>query len=202
MTVTSYTEDNVFFKEHNYTSGGSWQNWETCIADMGEDCPLCDDGMRSSYVAVFTIIDLSEFTTKKDSIKVTASKKLFVLKGLTIKKFLKKRDAQEGNIKFCKFNTARYEAKEASTGTDFEFKERLTEAGVAALRQLTSPYSMEPDEWLQPYDYMKLFAPKSADTLRRIIGSPAPTGSAGDVASNIVSASLETGPVPDDDIPF
>jgi len=193
--------EGFFLKEHSYKSGGNWQNYETCIADMGEECAFCEDGHRSSYIAVFTVLDLSQFETK-DKLKVTASKKLFVLKGLTIKKFLKKRDARKGNITLAKFNTTRYEAKEAATGTDFEFIQKLSVKQAMALRQKTGPYSMKEEEWLQPFDYMKIFAPKSPDELRRILGRPAAVGSDGDIGDAGGRQSSDADPVPDDDIPF
>lgn len=177
MELTSHIEHYVFFKEHSYKAGGTWGHFATCISDMGgEDCPFCDDGMRYSYVCAFTIIDLSQFTTKKDSQLITASKKLFVTKGTATKKLLKKRERQNGNLVGCKFEVSRYEQKEVSTGSDFEFIERLDENAMMNLRMTSGPYSTPANEWLKPFNYMEIFKPKSAQEMRKLLGKAEPVG--------------------------
>ena len=146
-------------------------------------------------LAVFKLTKkfLSVFLVKNKTAK-TDKKYLQIIEDF--KKFLKKRDAQSGNINFCKFSTTRYEAKEAATGSDFEFKERLTKEAVQELRQKTGDYSMTEEEWIKPFDYMKIFQPKTPDELRRILGKPAAIGSDADLASSNVNS------VPDGDLPF
>jgi len=167
-----------FFKEHSYKAGGQWGNFVTCISDMGgEDCPFCDENMRYSYVCAFTVLDLTQFNTKKDNQLITASKKLFVTKGTATKKLLKKRERQQGDLVGCKFEVTRYEQKEVSTGSDFEFIERLTPKDMAALRMTSGPYSIPANEWLVPFDYMKAFEPKTPHEMRKLLGKAEPIGS-------------------------
>lgn len=188
----------LFFKEHSYKAGGKWGNFISCLSDMGgEECPFCEDGMRYSYVCAFSIIDLSVFETKRDNIMVTASKKLFIAKGSVTKKLLKKRERQEGNLIGCKFEVTRYDKKEASTGSDFDFIERLSTEQMNALRMTSGPYSLKKEDWLVPYDYVKLFQPKTAPELRRILGKAATAGSDSDII-DIPASDKETAKEPGD----
>lgn len=138
---------------------------------------MCDNGMRASFVAAFTVIDLSQFETKKDKQVITATKRLFVAKGTATKKLLKRRERCQNDLTGCMIEVSRFDAKEVATGSDFEFIERLTPAQMMAYRIPTGPYSVPEAEWLKPFDYLKIFEPKSADKIRKIIGVSAPIGS-------------------------
>ena len=95
---------------------GSWLNWETCIQDIGEeDCPLCDAGMSPSYVCVFTVIDHSEFTTKK-GVLVKDQIRLLVLKTSARAKMWRQKSRRDGNLVGCRYESTRHTAKECNTG--------------------------------------------------------------------------------------
>jgi len=171
-----------------YQVGSSWEQ-ATCIQGIkdGEDCPLCENGMRAAFVAAFSVIQLVDFETKKDKQRITALKSLFVVKGTSTKKLLKRRERCQNDLTGCMIECSRYEQKETGTGSEFEFIERMTPEQMMALRMTSGPYSVPPAEWLKPFDYLKTFEPMSADRLRKIIGVAAPIGSDSSVNSIINS---------------
>lgn len=165
--------DGFFFKEHNLNLNGHWRNWETCISDLGEEeCPICEQGFKYSYVAVFSIIDLTKYKDKQGN-QVKASKKLLVLKTTARNKILKQKERREGNLTGCVFETTRYNQKECSTGEDFEYLKRVP---VEDLKEM-APQGVDAEEFVRPFDYIKLFNPKTAVELRRVIGAAPPVGS-------------------------
>lgn len=193
--------EGFYFYEHDHKVAGKFGNFETCIVDMGQACAFCDGGYRRSYVCAFTVIDLTQFTTKTGQL-VTASKKLYVVKGTAIKKLIRKRDAQNGDLRFAKLHIFRDGPKDNSSGSDFDFVERLTEEQVKALRPTSGNFVVPENEWTQPYNYYDVFAPKSEIELRRILGQAPPAGAEDDPVLNTPSTT-ETASVEDDDsIPF
>jgi hypothetical protein len=161
-----------FFREHQLKIGGSWMNWETCISDLGEeDCPICEAGFKYSYVAGFTIIDLSKYVSKSGK-KVTASKKLLMLKAGARNKILKRKEKLDNDLTGCVFDVTRFTSKECSTGEDFDFLKRAT---IDEIKELC-PEGVDPVEFITPFEYAKLFKPKTVDELRKVIGASAPIG--------------------------
>lgn len=161
-----------YFREHQLNLNGSWLNWETCISDIGEeDCPICEAGFKYSYVCAFTIIDLSKYKDKKGNL-VTARKKLIMFKSNARNKILKRKEKLENDLTGCVFEVTRYNEKEANTGEDFEFLRRVD---LEEAKEFC-PDGDKPDEFIQAYDYMKLFEPKSAAELRKVIGAAPPVG--------------------------
>jgi len=161
-----------------YKVGNGWEQ-ATCIQGIkdGEDCPLCENGMRPAFVAAFSVIQLVDFETKKDKQRITALKSLFVVKGTATKKLLKRRERCGNNLTGCMIEASRFDQKEPGTGSDFELIERLTTEQMMELRMKTGPYSIPENEWLKPFDYFKAFEPLSADKLRKLIGVASPIGS-------------------------
>jgi len=108
--------EGFFFKEHQYQKGGNWLNWETCLDDIGEEeCPFCESDFRYSFVAAFTIIDLSKYKSKQTGEMVTARKKLIIFKSTAQAKILKQKERHENDLTGCVFETTRYTKKECST---------------------------------------------------------------------------------------
>lgn len=167
-----------FFKEHQLYLNGSWQNYETCIQDIGEeDCPPCEAGLKYSYVCVFSIIDHSEYVSKSTKKRVKDTKKLLVLKATARNKILKQKERRDGDLTFCRYEATRFADKECSTGEDFEFIKRASLEEIKAMaptEYLGKPIT--PEEWMKPFDYPKLFEPKPAAELRKIIGMHQPVG--------------------------
>jgi hypothetical protein len=177
--------EGFFFKEHNYFANRSWMNWETCIQDIGvEDCPLCEAGIRVYYECVFSIIDHAEYESKKTPGRIVKNtKKLLVLRSTARKKVLRKRDQQQGDLLYVRMSTHRDDSKECSTGEDFEVINRQTKPEVLAYAPAEyMGQAITPEAWAEPYEYIKVFGPKTAEQLRRVVGRVDPVG-AGDSPS-------------------
>jgi hypothetical protein len=177
--------EGFFFKEHNYYHNRSWMNWETCLQDIGEeDCPFCEAGIRVYYECVFTVVDHAEYESKKTPGKIISNtKKLLVLRSTARKKILRKRDQQSGDLTYVRMSTHRDDAKECSTGEDFEIIKTQTKEEVLAMAPTEwMGQAIAPETWAQPFEYVKIFQPKKAKQLERILGRVSPAGS-GDAPS-------------------
>jgi RNA polymerase subunit RPABC4/transcription elongation factor Spt4 len=122
--------DIPFYHEHQVNMNGSWQNWFICTQDE-EPCPICDGGTSASYVGILTVIDHSEYTSKKDNKVHKDGVKLFVAKRDTIK-LLQKYAAKRGGLRGCRFEVSRTGDKSASVGSSFDFTEKMTESQLVA----------------------------------------------------------------------
>lgn len=160
-----------FFAEHQFYANDSYYNYETCIADIEGDCPLCENGNRSSIVAVTTVIDLTQHK-KKDGTLTSPTKKPMVLKSGGTERLLK-RQKKLGSLKYKKFEIYRSsDPKGEATGTDLDYEK---DVDIEALKKL-APEGVDPNEWIKPFDYADMFEPKSANELRKILGIPDPVG--------------------------
>ena len=169
--ITFLDSDGFFFREHQLNLNNSWLNWFTCLSDFDE-CPLCEAGIPYSYVCAFTILDHSKFTTKKGE-TVTIRKKLLVVKGTVRSKIMKQKQYRDGDLTFCHYDVQRFGEQDYNTGSDFEFLRRLSRDELVEML----PEGAKAEEWLKPYDYTKIFEPKSPEELRRIINVKPPVGS-------------------------
>jgi hypothetical protein len=145
----------VVLKEHQLQIGGSWKNWFTCLAPMGCSCPICQGGNRPAQIAVFTVIDHSEWTPPDGGPMIKDQKKLWVAKmSQAAYKVIKKQAQRREGLRGCRFIVQRLGNKSPNVGDTFEFirKDEL------------------PDE-LQPFNYMEALAPKSEAELRAAMGT-------------------------------
>lgn len=176
----------VYLREHQLYLGGSWINFETCTSDF-DNCPLCDAGMRPSYVVAATIIDHSEYILKRGPNAGTViknAKRLAVFKSTARVKVLKQKDKKErgGDLTGCTFDLTRYKENECATGEEFEFVEKLS---IEDLKKLAPEFVLgkngrepvDPDEWIKPYNYAEVFKPKTAEQLTTLIGGKPAVGS-------------------------
>lgn len=162
-----------YFNEHQFQAKGSYYNYETCIKYLEGECPLCESGNRFAPVGVLSVIDLTEYK-KKDGTMSKPRKKILVLKQGGRERFLRKQK-KLGGLAFKKFEVYRAkDPKGEATGTEVEY---MKDVDPELLKQF-APEGVDPVEWLKPYDYAELFAPKSATELRRCIGISDPVGSA------------------------
>lgn len=160
-----------FFNEHQFQANGSYYNYETCIQDIEGECPLCDSQSKFAPVGVMSIIDLTEYK-KKDGTLSTPKKKIIVLKQGGRERFLRKQK-KLGGLALKKFEIYRSKDKKGeATGTDVEYEK---DVDPEVLKKL-APEGVDPNEWIKPYDYEELFAPKSAAELRQIMGLSEPVG--------------------------
>lgn len=145
--------------EHQIFMGGKWTNWFTCVKEE-EPCPVCEGGNDSSYVAVFTVIDHSEWKSPKTGIVYKDQRKLFICKRNTFKILQKKADKQ-GGLAGCTFDVSRMSDKDASVGNDFDFCEKRTKS------ELIAAYPNLKDEMMKA-DYEKEIPYLTGDELRNL----------------------------------
>lgn len=122
--------DIPFYHEHQVNMNGSWDNHFICTQDQ-EPCPICEGGSSPQYVGVFTVIDHSEYKSKKDGQIKKDNVKLLVAKRDTIK-LLQKYAQKRGGLRGCSFDVSRTGDKSPSVGSAFDFIEKLTEQQLQA----------------------------------------------------------------------
>lgn len=173
--ITFCDENPIMLYEHSLKIGQKFGFHTTCMKNIGEPCPLCDNGHYASDVAIFTIIDHREIKGKDGKV-YQDQKKLFVAKATTWAKLkLKKKRIEEKGIKFtgAMFLVTRTTGdKSPATGDDFEFEENIAESGVDL-----SP--IDYDEFLAPdAEYCAYMAKKAGvKTDDDFGGTPAPKAS-------------------------
>jgi hypothetical protein len=165
----------VAWWEHQCKINGDWRNWFPCTAEMGEPCPICAEGASPSWVAAFTVIDHSEWTSKQSGKTYKNQRKLFVCKRdtfRTLQLIAKKR----GGLAHCTFDVSRSGEKSENVGNLFDFTEKHKD-----LNEFLVSLGV-PEEERVPYDYEdgKTIRPYSADELKKLGfgGSDPVTGSA------------------------
>jgi hypothetical protein len=177
-----FIDDMKFFlNEHKLSVKGKYV-FETCIADTEGDCPL-DDGNRSSMTFVSTILLLAY--SKKNSEELIyldkPFKKLYACKKGNANRLLR-RQKEWGSLRGKKFKIWRSsDSKGENTGTDFEY---IKDVDLEQLKQV-APEGFDADQWIAPFDYKKIFKPKSADELRQIVGISPPVGSTEDYMTHL-----------------
>lgn len=124
--------DIPFYYQHSVFMNGSYNNHFICTNDE-EPCPICEGGDSPSFVGILTIIDHSEFTSKKDGKVYKDNIKKFVCKRNTIKLLLKQA-IKRGGLTGATFDVSRTGEKEPSVGNQFEFVEKRP------LKQLQAEY--------------------------------------------------------------
>jgi hypothetical protein len=170
--VTFLDTEGFYFHEHELQINGKWGNYFTCLKDFSE-CPLCDSGEKPGYVCAYTVIDHSEYESKNGKIK--NQKKLLIARPAVINRLARRKETLEGNLTYGLFLFTRDSKDECRTGEDIEFIKRLK---AEDLKKFKPKDSKETDEdWLKPFDYMKLFQPKSVEELRKVAGQAPPIGS-------------------------
>lgn len=168
-TLTFLDGEGFFYYEHQLKIDGDWKNWFTCRRDFSE-CPLCDAGDNPTYVAAYTVIDHSEYTSKRTGKKVKNQKRLLVTKGPVHDKWAR-RIEENGELTYCVYSCARDRKNECNTGEDITFRKRLSRDDVKKF----APEGVDPEEWIQPFHYMEVFKPLAVEELRSIVGQ-APVG--------------------------
>ena len=152
----------------------------TCINDF-DTCPICASGLYPSHALLVTIINHEH--EGKDGKKYPHAKQLAMFKSGAKTKFLrtKKELNDKSNIKSlvgCAFTFNRDKKKECSTGEDARFIRQFTPAQMLKMapKSILDKGKAEVLKYLQPYDYEKIFAPRTKEELSALIGAPAPVG--------------------------
>lgn len=123
--------DIQFFYEHNINMNGKWGNFFVCTQDE-EPCPICEGGAYPAYVGLLTVIDHSEYVSKKDNMTHKDNVKMMVVKRDTVK-MLQKLAIKRGGLRGCRFDVSRTGDKSASVGNVFDFTEKHAEAALVKL---------------------------------------------------------------------
>lgn len=163
--------DGFFFREHTLLRNGKWNTHITClndVPDIEEECPIdfLPDS-TPSYVCAFTIIDIGTYKSSRGGDPIINPKQLIILKSTARGKVLKQKERRDGNLTFCKFEVSRYGTKDVSTGSDFEFQERLTREQMIIL----VPKGKDPEKYLTPVKYEEAFAPMAVPDINRLLRS-------------------------------
>jgi len=142
-------------KEHQMQLNGHWRNFFTCLRPMGQTCPICENSdSRASQVAVYTVIDHSEWEDRNGT-KHKDELKLYVVKtSSSTYKLLQKLASKRKGLRGCTVTISRLGDKSPNVGNSYDFEEKV-----------------ELDESIQAYNYLDCFAPKSADELEGIVGA-------------------------------
>jgi hypothetical protein len=167
-----------FFHEHNLRIDGRWFNYETCLKER-DTCPPCENGETSSYVVAGTCIAFKPWEDGEGN-KHKIQKMLFVAKGKARQNLLRQIGYREGDLSMSLYEVARgSSATEANTGEDFEFLRKLTDTQLRSVipeGDIPKEYKGDVDKFLAPFDYEKVFAPKTAKALRELVGGETPVG--------------------------
>lgn len=140
--------DVPFYYEHNINMNGKWGNFFICTQDE-EPCPICEGGTPPSYVCLMTVIDHSEYVSKKDGQVKKDNVKLLVCKRDSVK-MLQKLAVKRGGLRGCRFDVSRTGDKSPSIGNVFDFTEKLTE------QQLVAAYKGKEFDKSMPINYEKM----------------------------------------------
>lgn len=164
----------VWLYEHSINVDGRWETF-TCTSDK-ETCPLCMNGNKSSAVLVTSIIDTRKTISSKTGKEYQYQKALLVLKGKALKAMM--RQFLEGGKTDLTHYTMEVERdtdkQSVACGEFFTLGKKIS---VPSLEALAKKLDLDPKEYLKPYDYMTILAPKSDRELRIIVGMPDPMGS-------------------------
>lgn len=190
-----------FCHEHNLKLGGKFHNYFTCIQEI-DTCPICESGDNPSFVLVGTIINHKSFEGKDGKVYKN-QKQLIVFKAKAKEKILRQIEKKE-NLKFTIWEASRGSSStECSTGEDFEYQGKWGEDKFepAKLKAMV-PDKTDVKEWLSPFNYEEIFAPKDADELRKVVGGSAPVGGKADLDDLESDKGSKKGGKGDDDDPF
>jgi|Cruoilmetagenom7_1024161.scaffolds.fasta_scaffold08548_4 hypothetical protein len=110
----------VMYYEHNLFMNGNWRNFFVCTGNEDEPCPICEEGKLPAMVAVFTIIDHTEYTDKKGDTHKDNVMLLVAKRGT--QKLLEYQAAKRGGLAGVTFDVARIdEDQSAAVGTSFDY---------------------------------------------------------------------------------
>lgn len=185
-TKIIFLDSEMFYiHEHNLFMNNRWNNFFTCLQDF-DNCPLCEAGHKAYYCAICTIIDTSEYQSKRLNRVVKNQRKLLVLKQKALAKLKKRRDSEKvgGDLTLAVFEVARGTGEDPSSGDDWDFLKTLDAKQLRSLAPKELKTKEEIAAWMTPFDYEELMAPKSADQLRKLVGIAAPVGHSSDKAKD------------------
>jgi hypothetical protein len=171
----TFLDDPLFFlAEHTITIGKSHHNHFTCRQGLGT-CPVCESGDIASYVCVCTVINHRRYV--RDGNVYQHQKQLLVCKGRARQNLLKQFEKKKEKLAWTVWDISRGgQANECNTGESFDFQREVTPSQLAKVEGMI-PEGTDAKEFLSPFNYEEIFAPKTEEELRRILGQAPPVGS-------------------------
>jgi hypothetical protein len=171
----------VFLREHEMQDPVSkkWSVHFTCIDGVGqESCPACEKGgdrIKTSFIGVCTVIDTKEYVSPATGKKYVMDKKLLVMKNTTQEIIKKIRSVSaKGNLKFAVLDHTRTkETLEERIGETIVWGGRANKETILKRLQAhgkDKEKDFNIDEYLKPFDYLTIFAPRTAAEIERLIG--------------------------------
>ena len=144
----------ITYEEHQKQIGGDWKNFFPCTADI-EPCPLCEANVSKSFVAVFTVIDHTEWKDKNGKVHQN-EKRLYVAKKQTLQR-LQKLAIKRGGLRGCSFDVSRTGDQSAAVGSDFDFLKKWED-----MAEFKAQYGVEDTD---PLNYENVIQYKTAKEL-------------------------------------
>lgn len=138
----------LFIEEYQINLNGHWRNWFT-RPFKPEDDLLKEMGYRASRVAIFTIIDHSEWTDKKGTLHKDELKLFVVKRSAPIYKQIEKLMGRHGSLRGRQFNVSRMGDKSPAVGSMLEYLDHK-----------------EPQEI--PFNYLEVLKPKTREEIEAI----------------------------------
>lgn len=158
-SVIYLDEEGFSFMEHNVENGRRFEQF-TCLGP-NNGCPICASGNKPYQVTVFTVIDLTRWVDKKDQVHEN-EKIIHALKANNAFSLLEKKK-RWGGLTGMKVIISRKDSKDASAGSDFE----PAMNGGRIIKYKLDPINKEEH---RPFDYVSIYAPKTAEYIRQALG--------------------------------
>lgn len=162
----------VCIHEHNLTIDGDWKNWLTCTRRSDPPCPICSASYYSYYIGMYSV--LAEWSDQDGGTRWT--KKLFgakvdAIERIRMKQAQYRKDGRipDGQFQHCMFHVSRSSERSVVTGDDLEFIKKLSPSEVADL--LPRPQQGQEPISIEPYDYLKILAPKPRAEIEKLLRS-------------------------------
>jgi hypothetical protein len=181
--------DPFCFYEHSLWGLNKSRDKSTCLKKNGIDergCPLCDLELWPSFTGYFSIIDMGDVSygskgdvtltgwTSKKGVTYQFGRSLYGAKrggkdkpGV-LKKIQRLAQKQGGDLTGTVWDVFRSGSKVESVGDELEFVERVAKEDWR--EYLVELGANEEYLELEPFDYQKVFEPKSYDALKRLCG--------------------------------
>jgi hypothetical protein len=182
--------------EHSLYSINKSKDQVTCLKKngIGDQCPLCDAESWPSFVGHFSVIDMGDVTNTKGGVTLsgwTSKKGVTYQFGKSLLGAKRGGKDKPGVLQKLKRLAAKYDndlsgtvwdvyrsgAKVESVGDEFEFVEKVKKADWK--NYLIGLGANEKYLDLTPHDYQTVFAPKSLDSLKRLVSDAGLGGAAG-----------------------
>lgn len=182
VIIVDEAPDFFMFEHQIYNNGAPGLPKYThtgCVKEY-ETCPACQQDGDSSFNLYLTVIDLEEYTNKKDEV-VEFSKKLMVVKSGSQRKFIR-RHAKNGSLRGQVVTLTRDGPKDPVIGNDIEWEDKVDEEVLANeyVRSWTDRENKTHSENCgEVYDYEEIFQePTVEGILAQLDGEvEAPAGS-------------------------